>query len=319
MSSLTTIAMGESSALLTNNGMVRKRISKACNYCRQRKIKCDGNPQRCQNCSNHSLECTYSKSGRKKKKTVKAPKKIVKKMSLGDLQKKVEQLDDNLLTLNTKVSQILKILTINNLKSEYAESEYDEYESGEEEGDDEESLASGVEAEAERQQIVISQEPKLIENTLDHKAQPLNQISFPQFQLDSFYNQLSPISTEGSLRALQQPPDGNLASPSDPRYSASIASSAKMPSILSPNSESISSASSISTMNSYFSNSTNDSSLSMDSVKFANTLTNVTRIEDQLTLLSSGIDQIYKLDQPHTSYNALAVDLTDPFGNNLLQ
>lgn len=88
--------------------IVRRRISKACNYCRQRKIKCNGNTP-CLNCKNHQIECTYSKTIRKKKKPT------TKKLTLQDLEKRMNKMDSKFELLNDKLTSILSILSKNNL------------------------------------------------------------------------------------------------------------------------------------------------------------------------------------------------------------
>ncbi|KAH3677111.1 hypothetical protein WICMUC_001866 [Wickerhamomyces mucosus] len=96
------------SAASANNG-TRKRISKACNYCRQRKIKCDGNPLGCQNCKNHSMGCVYSKTTRKKRSKVISKEKD-KKLTVQDLEKRIDAMDDRFFQLNDKLNKIMKLL-----------------------------------------------------------------------------------------------------------------------------------------------------------------------------------------------------------------
>ncbi|CCH41231.1 hypothetical protein BN7_768 [Wickerhamomyces ciferrii] len=88
---------------------IRRRISKACNYCRQRKIKCNGSSP-CLNCKNHHIECAYSKTIRKKKKTT------TKKLTLQELEKRVNKMDQKFDLLNDKVSMILELLSKNGIK-----------------------------------------------------------------------------------------------------------------------------------------------------------------------------------------------------------
>ncbi|CCH41199.1 Maltose fermentation regulatory protein MAL13 [Wickerhamomyces ciferrii] len=89
----------------------RRRISKACNYCRQRKIKCNGSSP-CLNCKNHHIECAYSKTSniRKKKKTT------TKKVTLQELGKRVNKMEQQFDLLSDKVSMILELLSKNGIK-----------------------------------------------------------------------------------------------------------------------------------------------------------------------------------------------------------
>lgn len=96
------------SAVSGNYPIVRRRISKACNYCRQRKIKCNGNTP-CLNCKNHQIECTYSKTIRKKK------KQTTKKLTLQDLEKRMNKMDQKFDLLNEQLSTVLNILADNKL------------------------------------------------------------------------------------------------------------------------------------------------------------------------------------------------------------
>ncbi|KAI8986988.1 fungal-specific transcription factor domain-containing protein [Pilobolus umbonatus] len=44
----------------------RQRVSKACEQCRRKKVKCDGNSPYCNNCVNLNLQCTYKESTKKR-------------------------------------------------------------------------------------------------------------------------------------------------------------------------------------------------------------------------------------------------------------
>lgn len=98
-----TSTMGAQNDTLDNNGLARRRISKACNYCRQRKIKCNGEMP-CSNCDNHSIECVYTKTMTKKKRVP------VKKLTIQDVEKKVTIMESKLDTLNEVLSSILTVL-----------------------------------------------------------------------------------------------------------------------------------------------------------------------------------------------------------------
>lgn len=91
-----------------NSENIRRRIPKACNYCRQRKIKCDGDSP-CVNCINHKIDCVYSKTIKKRKKN------SIKKLSLQDLDKRINKLDSNFEHINKQLIKIMKILKKNEL------------------------------------------------------------------------------------------------------------------------------------------------------------------------------------------------------------
>jgi hypothetical protein len=92
----------------TDHAMTRRRISKACNYCRQRKIKCNGTSP-CTNCQNHGIDCIYTKTIRKKKRP------MVKKLTMNELEKRVNKLDEKVDTMNEALLSILQILKKNKL------------------------------------------------------------------------------------------------------------------------------------------------------------------------------------------------------------
>lgn len=51
-------ALDTSTAASKENGKGRLRVQKACELCKKRKVKCDGNNP-CLNCSKHQKECRY--------------------------------------------------------------------------------------------------------------------------------------------------------------------------------------------------------------------------------------------------------------------
>ncbi|KAI8098930.1 uncharacterized protein BX664DRAFT_9924 [Halteromyces radiatus] len=46
-------------------GGKRQRVSRACDLCRRKKIKCDGSIPICGNCKAFALECTYKDTTKK--------------------------------------------------------------------------------------------------------------------------------------------------------------------------------------------------------------------------------------------------------------
>ncbi|EPY49489.1 transcription factor [Schizosaccharomyces cryophilus OY26] len=44
----------------TNENKLKKRINRACDLCRKRKIRCDGKQPTCRNCLNHNVSCIYT-------------------------------------------------------------------------------------------------------------------------------------------------------------------------------------------------------------------------------------------------------------------
>ncbi|CAG9990368.1 unnamed protein product [Clonostachys byssicola] len=62
----------------------RQRISRACNYCRLRKSKCDGAEPTCSNCETHGQECIYSASTKKRGLQVGHLRLLIKHQSLSE-------------------------------------------------------------------------------------------------------------------------------------------------------------------------------------------------------------------------------------------
>ncbi|KAJ5465321.1 fungal-specific transcription factor domain-containing protein [Penicillium daleae] len=58
------------------SGRVRKNATTACDRCRQRKVKCDGNEPQCWNCEIHGFECTFRSDADKRKR----PRPIVSRI-----------------------------------------------------------------------------------------------------------------------------------------------------------------------------------------------------------------------------------------------
>lgn len=133
--------------------LVRRRISKACNYCRQRKIKCNGHSP-CANCHNHDTACVYTKTIRKKKRTA------VKKLTLQELEKRMNKMEDKLETVSDTLVAILRVLNKNKLTDLKPESLYAVEEEEEEE---EESLSDGDE-----------DEDGMSHDSLSHSLSPLS-------------------------------------------------------------------------------------------------------------------------------------------------
>lgn len=51
----------------SKGGKKRQRVSLACDCCRRKKIRCNGVKPTCNNCTAHSLECTYTPPERTQK------------------------------------------------------------------------------------------------------------------------------------------------------------------------------------------------------------------------------------------------------------
>ncbi|KAA8917093.1 hypothetical protein TRICI_000765 [Trichomonascus ciferrii] len=77
----------------------RPRVSRACEGCRTRKIKCDGEKPGCGNCRAHDLECVYTESIRK----IKA-RKTGSTAGLNELEERLERLEGLLDSINSRLS-----------------------------------------------------------------------------------------------------------------------------------------------------------------------------------------------------------------------
>lgn len=78
----------------------RDRVSKACQFCRKKKIKCDGN-QPCGNCSSANSECIYPSESERKPRSKKA--KPSKSQSISDLDNRLARLESLLTNLAGKM------------------------------------------------------------------------------------------------------------------------------------------------------------------------------------------------------------------------
>lgn len=65
----------------------RQRVSQACEGCRKKKIKCDGNKPTCTNCGNSGAECVYTQVPRKPR----APKK--RSANIGELENRLDRIE----------------------------------------------------------------------------------------------------------------------------------------------------------------------------------------------------------------------------------
>lgn len=65
----------------------RQRVTQACEWCRKKKIKCDGAKPSCMNCRNSSSECIYTEIPRKPR----APKK--RTTNIGELENRLERIE----------------------------------------------------------------------------------------------------------------------------------------------------------------------------------------------------------------------------------
>lgn len=156
--------------------IVRRRISKACNYCRQRKIKCNGNSP-CLNCKNHQIECTYSKTIRKKKKPT------TKKLTLQDLEKRMNKMDSKFELLNDKLTSILSILSKNNLTEDTSKSI-----------NNNESIMSSEDEESEEDE----------EEDYEDEVQSIDESNNLQSPLSNYSSSNSEISNEYNMESVPQ-------------------------------------------------------------------------------------------------------------------
>ncbi|EPX75151.1 transcription factor [Schizosaccharomyces octosporus yFS286] len=72
----------------TNENKNKKRINRACDLCRKRKIRCDGKQPACSNCLNHNMSCVYT--ARPKRKTGQ------KQIYIKSLVSRLEQMESTL-------------------------------------------------------------------------------------------------------------------------------------------------------------------------------------------------------------------------------
>jgi hypothetical protein len=72
----------------------RTRVSRACEACRTKKIKCEGSKPSCENCRANGLECVYTESRRKPK---------AKKPTAGDIESRLGRLETMIETLNERL------------------------------------------------------------------------------------------------------------------------------------------------------------------------------------------------------------------------
>ncbi|KAI8869351.1 hypothetical protein GQ42DRAFT_123873, partial [Ramicandelaber brevisporus] len=49
-----------------NSAPIRQRVTRACDHCRQKKVKCDWNGVICTNCQQLSLKCTFLQTAKKR-------------------------------------------------------------------------------------------------------------------------------------------------------------------------------------------------------------------------------------------------------------
>lgn len=70
------------------------RVSRACEACRTKKVKCDGSRPTCINCSTNGLECIYTESRRKPK---------AKKPTAGDIDSRLGRLESMIEALNERL------------------------------------------------------------------------------------------------------------------------------------------------------------------------------------------------------------------------
>ncbi|AET41260.1 uncharacterized protein Ecym_7440 [Eremothecium cymbalariae DBVPG len=77
----------------------RKRVSKACDTCRAKKIKCNGE-EPCSNCGKHDLECAYTHVIKRRRPV---PTRISNRKLLGDLSSRLQRLEQLLERVSSKL------------------------------------------------------------------------------------------------------------------------------------------------------------------------------------------------------------------------
>ncbi|SCU93500.1 LAFA_0F16732g1_1 [Lachancea sp. 'fantastica'] len=73
-----------------SDDQLRRRVSKACDACRTKKIKCDGD-EPCFNCAKSSCSCTYSHVAKKR---LKPPTRVSNRKILADLSQRLSKLEN---------------------------------------------------------------------------------------------------------------------------------------------------------------------------------------------------------------------------------
>lgn len=199
------------SASISADGLypiVRRRISKACNYCRQRKIKCNGNTP-CLNCKNHQIECTYSKTIRKKK------KQTTKKLTLQDLEKRMNKMDQKFDFLNEQMTSILTILSENklNIKSKSSDHNNNSSKSGKvkhEHLEETSELVTSEEEEEDEEEEEEEMDEDEYEDEDDQQGQDLDDDELTsQLAEDQHHNYLSPLSNISNNESISSTSDSN--------------------------------------------------------------------------------------------------------------
>ncbi|ODQ80432.1 hypothetical protein BABINDRAFT_161371 [Babjeviella inositovora NRRL Y-12698] len=96
-----------------DNPKKRLRISQACDYCRKKKIKCDGN-NLCQNCANFKITCLYTHV-EKKRQANSATKKSSSSKSVTELGNRLSKMESLMELLVSKLDGTVKIPNVSAL------------------------------------------------------------------------------------------------------------------------------------------------------------------------------------------------------------
>ncbi|CAN6645018.1 hypothetical protein TRVA0_020S02652 [Trichomonascus vanleenenianus] len=129
----------------------RQRVSQACDWCRKKKIRCDGSKPTCTTCRNAGFNCVYTVTARK-------PRTVKKKASVNDLEHRLERLE----------SLLQSIVPVIKGKKRKLQEEEEESESEESEA----SEASGSESEGEYDTIDQTQVPEEVQTQFEHSMHP---------------------------------------------------------------------------------------------------------------------------------------------------
>ncbi|KAJ7611856.1 fungal-specific transcription factor domain-containing protein [Roridomyces roridus] len=103
------MSTGDTKFVFVKDPAIKVKRRRACDTCRQRRRRCDGNEQ-CVHCIEHNLTCTYSKSAQKKGAvTVKEPRKAATDLDYIEILKiRLQQAETNL-KYSCKTSIVLKL------------------------------------------------------------------------------------------------------------------------------------------------------------------------------------------------------------------
>lgn len=155
---------------VTPTSQPRNRVAKACVVCRQRKIKCDGEPQ-CKHCKASGKECVYPENTIRRPRSKPISKKNTNTQSMDTLNKRIAKLEQLICNLTEKL-----VPSNNNTPASRVLNSPEEGE--EEEEEEEEDVVLEEEEEQEQDEEVATLTPPSSANSNTSKP-PSADPSFP--------------------------------------------------------------------------------------------------------------------------------------------